>query len=131
MARSDAGPRWSDHAVDQFIGRVLQVGVMLSAAVVIVGAVMLLAVDAGEPADFAVFMGQPDELRSVQGILGGVLDLNPRAILQLGLVLLVATPVARVALTFVAFVIQRDRLYTAMTGVVLALLLYGLIWGRA
>ena len=131
MARSDSGPRWSDHAVDQFIGRVLQVGVMLSAAVVIVGAVMLLAVDAGEPADFAVFMGQPDELRSVQGILGGVLDLNPRAILQLGLVLLVATPVARVALTFVAFVIQRDRLYTAMTGVVLALLLYGLIWGRA
>ena len=47
------------------------------------------------------------------------------------LVLLIATPVARVALTLVAFAAQRDRLYVLLTTVVLLLLLYGLLWGRA
>jgi uncharacterized membrane protein len=47
------------------------------------------------------------------------------------LVLLIATPAARVALTLGAFIIQRDRLYIVTTSIVLALLLYGLVWGRA
>jgi uncharacterized membrane protein len=50
---------------------------------------------------------------------------------QLGLVLLIATPVARVALTFVAFLVRRDRLYAALSLLVLMLLVYGLAWGRA
>jgi uncharacterized membrane protein len=50
---------------------------------------------------------------------------------ELGLVLLIATPVARVALTLGAFVVQKDRLYILTTAIVLAILLYGLLWGRA
>jgi uncharacterized membrane protein len=45
---------------------------------------------------------------------------------QLGLVLLIATPVARVALTLGAFLVQRDRLYMVLTAIVLVLLLVGL-----
>ena len=52
--------------------------------------------------------------------------LDPRGIVQLGLVLLIATPVARVALTLGAFLLQRDRLYVLLTTVVLVLLLFGL-----
>jgi uncharacterized membrane protein len=62
----------------------------------------------------------------VGAALRAALTGDPRAIIQLGLVLLIGTPVARVALTLVAFVIQRDRLYVLLTTVVLALLLYGL-----
>jgi uncharacterized membrane protein len=47
---------------------------------------------------------------------------------QLGVILLIATPVARVALTLVAFAVQRDRIYVALTAVVLIVLLYGLFW---
>ena len=47
-------------------------------------------------------------------------------IVQLGLVLLIATPVARVALTLGAFLLQRDRLYVVLTTIVLVLLLFGL-----
>ncbi len=51
--------------------------------------------------------------------------------MQLGLVLLIATPVARVAFTLVAFVLQRDRTYVVdHVRSVLALLLYGLLFGR-
>jgi uncharacterized membrane protein len=124
-------PRWSDHQVEQVIGRLLQVGVLVAAAVVILGGVALLAQYGHTPADFRVFRAESSPLRSVGGVVRAALALDSRAVVQLGLVLLIATPVARVALTLVAFVVQRDRLYVLITALVLVLLLYGLIWGRA
>lgn len=129
MTRARA--RWSDYDVEQIIGRLLQVGVLLAAAVVIVGGAALVSQYGRHHADFAAFHGEGEGLRSIGGIVRGVAGFDSRAIVQLGLVLLIATPVARVALTLVAFFVQRDRLYVAITAIVLALLLYGLIWGRA
>jgi uncharacterized membrane protein len=124
-------PRWSEHQVEQVIGRLLQVGVLVAAAVVAVGGALLLAQYGGDRADFRTFRGDPGPLGTLAGIARGALALDSRAIVQLGLVLLIATPVARVALTLAAFVVRRDRLYVAITALVLALLLYGLLWGRA
>lgn len=129
--RSRAGEsRWSDYQVEQIIGRLLQAGVLIAAAVVIVGGVMLLARYGHAPADFREFRGEPSALRSVGGIVRAAFAFDSRAIVQLGLVLLIATPVARVALTLVAFLVQRDRVYVAISTIVLALLVYGLGWGR-
>ena len=47
--------------------------------------------------------------------------------IQLGLLLLIATPVARVAFSLVAFIRQRDRTYIVITTIVLGLLLYSLM----
>jgi uncharacterized membrane protein len=123
--------RWSDHEVEQLIGRLLQVGVLVAAAVVLVGGVMLLVQHGTRPVEFATFSTATSPLQSLGGIFRGAFALDAMAIVQLGLVLLIATPVMRVALTLVAFALQRDRLYVVLTAVVLALLLYGLIWGRA
>jgi uncharacterized membrane protein len=65
-------------------------------------------------------------LRSVSAAVHGAFTLDPRGMVQLGLVLLIATPVARVALTLGAFLVQRDRLYVVLTTIVLVLLLFGL-----
>jgi len=89
--------RWSDEHVEQFIGRLLQFGVILAAAVTLFGAIILLAHNGGTVADFRVFKGASPELRSVGAIVRGVIALDGRAITQLGLVLLILTPVARVA----------------------------------
>jgi len=51
-------------------------------------------------------------------------------LIQLGLLLLIATPVARVAFSVVAFAMQRDRLYVAVALIVLAVLMYSLMGGR-
>lgn len=123
--------RWSDEHVEQFIGRLLQFGVILAAVVTLIGATLLLMRNGGSIADFAVFKGASPELRSIGAIVRGVIALDGRAITQLGLVLLILTPVARVALTLWAFLRQHDRLYVVVTTIVLVLLLYGLIWGRA
>jgi uncharacterized membrane protein len=126
MLRSLARRTWSDDQVEQVIGRLLQIGVLLASAVVLVGGVMLLVRHGREIPALAVFRGESSHLRSVGAAFRGLLEGNARAIVQFGIVLLIATPVARVALTLGAFALQRDRLYVALTAVVLVLLLVGL-----
>lgn len=126
-ATAAPGPgRWTDHEVEQVVGRLLQWGVLAAALVVVVGGALLLANHGHARADFSVFRGESSPLRSVGAIVRAALTGDSRAIVQLGLVFLIATPVARVAFTLIAFAIQRDRLYVALTATVLALLLYGL-----
>jgi len=123
--------RLSDHEMDQLIGRLLQLGVLLAALVTLVGGVMLLAHHGSATPSFTTFRGEPDHLTSLGGIVRGLRELRSDAVVQLGIVLLIATPIARVAFTLVAFMVQRDRTYVLITLVVLVLLLYGLIYGRA
>jgi uncharacterized membrane protein len=118
--------RWSDHAVEQIVGRLLQVGVAVATVVVLLGGAMLLATHGSDVPSFRVFRGASSTLRSVSAAARGAVALDPRGMVQLGLVLLIATPVARVALTLGAFILQRDRLYVMLTTVVLVLLLFGL-----
>jgi uncharacterized membrane protein len=115
--------------VEQLVGRLLQLGVLLAATIVMLGGTALLARYGRQPADFRTFRDEPSQLRSLAGIVRGALAFDSRAVIQLGLVLLIATPVARVALTLGAFLLQRDRLYAALTALVLLLLTYGLVWG--
>jgi uncharacterized membrane protein len=121
----------ADERVERVIGRLLQIGVLLAALVVVIGGGLLLVQYGSLPAGFREFNGEDPALKSIGGIVGAALRGDSRGIVQLGLVLLIATPVARVALTLGAFIIQRDRLYILTTSIVLALLLYGLLWGRA
>jgi uncharacterized membrane protein len=122
---------WTDDRVEQLVGRLLQAGVLLAAVVVIVGGAAVLATHGGAAPAFGEFLGTAPGLRSVLGIVRGALALDAPSIVQLGLVLLIATPVARVALTLVTFALQRDRLYVVITAIVLAVLAYGLLWGKA
>ena len=66
---------------------------------------------------------------TIAGIIRGTFAGRAPAIVQLGLLLLIATPVARVALSLVAFVLQRDRVYVIVTTIVLALLVFSLTGG--
>ncbi|MFZ3368535.1 MAG: DUF1634 domain-containing protein, partial [Candidatus Sulfotelmatobacter sp.] len=67
------------------------------------------------------------DLRSVGGILRDAVALRGRGIIQLGLLLLIATPVARVAFSIFGFAEERDRLYVIVASIVLLVLLYSLI----
>ncbi len=118
--------RWSDEEVEAWIGSLLRYGVLTAAAVALVGGIIHTAVHAGEPVDYRTFHAVAPGLDSVHGVLGGVLGLRSRWIIQFGLLLLIATPVARVALSLVAFVLQHDRMYVIVTALVLGLLLFSL-----
>jgi uncharacterized membrane protein len=121
---------WTDQVVEEWIGNLLRAGVTLSTAVVLFGACVYLARHGHEMPHYKVFVGTPENLRSVSGIWKNVLAFKGQGLIQLGLLLLIATPVARVAFSVVAFAIQRDRLYVVVTLLVLVILTYSLIGGR-
>jgi len=127
MTGPAAGSRWSDEQVEHFVGNLLRYGVMTAAVVAFAGGVFYLLRHGGDVVSYHDFKGEPASLTSVAGVIRSALALDPRSVIQLGLLLLIATPVARVAFSLVAFVRQRDRTYIVITTIVLALLLYSLM----
>jgi uncharacterized membrane protein len=117
---------WNDQSIEIIVGHLLRTGVLLSAAVIIFGGIIYLARHGHSTAGYRVFQGDNSPLRTVTGIFHGTLQFSGRAIIQLGLLLLIATPVARVLFSAVAFAIERDYLYVAFTLTVLAILSYSL-----
>jgi uncharacterized membrane protein len=113
--------------VERAVGNLLRAGVLLAAAVVAAGGILYLVRHGGTVPDYRVFRGEPINLRSLSGILHTSLTESGRGIIQLGLLILVATPVARVAFTAIAFAVERDRTYVLVALLVLALLFKGLI----
>ena len=100
-----------------------------AAVVVLAGGLLFLVRHGSEPADHRHFRGEPAELRGVRGIAREAAALHSRGMIQLGLLLLILTPVARVILLAGAFARQRDYLYVGIAGLVLAILLYSLLHG--
>lgn len=121
---------WTDEQVEQVVGRLLQVGVSAAALVVLAGGFLYLVRHGTEAAEHHVFYGEPAELRSLGGIATAAVHLRGRGLIQLGLLLLIATPVARVAFSVVAFLRERDYTYVVVTLIVLAILLYSLFAGH-
>jgi uncharacterized membrane protein len=112
----------SGDSFTRVLGIVLRSGVLVSAGVVLCGGTLYLFRQGSSPAQYAAFRGEPADLRSMSMIVGDALHGNGRGVIQLGILLLIATPVARVAFSVVGFIRQRDWLYTAIATVVLILL---------
>jgi uncharacterized membrane protein len=117
---------WSDRKIEEIVGAVLRSGVIVSAVVVFLGGLLHLKESAWTHPDYRVFRGEPADLRTLRGIWHGALALEARAIIQLGLVLLIATPVLRVMVSILGFAAERDRMYIIFTAIVLSILLYSL-----
>ena len=115
-----------DQKVERIIGVLLQTGVLLSILVALIGMTLFLGRAGRQVADFQVFRGEPFDLRSAPAIVAAALAGRREAVIQLGVVILIATPIARVLLSLVAFALQRDRTYVVVTLIVLVVLLCGL-----
>jgi uncharacterized membrane protein len=126
MTDMKTSPDWNDQRFEELIANLLRTGVLLSATVVLLGAIIYLVRHGFSPADYRVFRGEPRELKSMQGIIGYALQRHGRGLIQLGLLLLIATPVARVTFSVFGFARERDWMYVGFTLIVLAVLLYSL-----
>ena len=123
------GGGFDDAQMELIMGRLLQVGVLLAATVVLVGGVMYVIAHAGERSNYRVFVAQPLAVRHPGGLLSGIYGGDASAIIQLGILLLVATPICRVIFAVIGFAIERDRLYVAISLIVLTVLLFGMLRG--
>lgn len=116
----------AERRVEQRIGNLLRSGVLLAGVVVLIGGVIHTAGHAGSIPDYRSFRGEPADLRSVKLIFRDAWTLQSSAIIELGLLILIATPVARVSFSAIAFALSRDWLYTLVTLIVLSVLIASL-----
>src|SRR5436309_2608467 len=110
----------TDRRLEQIVGNLLRTGVALAAAVVLAGGVWYLAEHRASRADYHQFHNAPGVMPWSRGLPGSL------ATIQLGLLILIATPVARVVFSLAAFALERDKIFMAITLVVVAILAYSL-----
>ena len=118
---------FDDRRMETIMGRLLQAGVLLASAVVLVGGALYLKSHAGTPVNYRTFAGEAPNLRYPARLLASLKTGDPAAIIQLGILLLIATPVARVVFAVIGFAVERDRLYIVVSLIVLAVLTFSLL----
>jgi uncharacterized membrane protein len=123
-------PAITDQKVEQVLGTLLQAGVILSGTIVLIGGILYLFHNGHNPASYHVFAANRPSLGNLSAIVSNAFHFDGRAIIQLGLLLLIATPVVRVIFSVAAFWLERDRTYVLFTLIVLAVLLYSLFLGQ-
>jgi uncharacterized membrane protein len=112
----------TDLELDGIIAKILRGGVALSAAIVAAGGVWYLIESAGARPAYGHF--------AATGGIRALLRLpGPEVVMLAGLLLLIATPVARVAFSMAAFALEKDWAYVGITAIVLAVLAYSIVTG--
>jgi uncharacterized membrane protein len=117
----------TDDKLETIISNLLRGGVLLSVTIVATGGTAYLIRHHGDIALYSHFHGESSNLRTFAEIWRGTMQLKSDALIQLGLLVLIATPIARVALAAVGFYMERDRLYVAVSSIVLAILMYSIL----
>lgn len=118
-----------DKEIEYIMGMLLAVGVLISGLVVLFGSIIYLYQNRYVTSNYNIFIGEPERLRNLYDIIKGAFQLRGRELIQFGLVLLIATPVARVIFAVIGFYMEKDRLYTLISAIVLIILLLSLLAG--
>jgi uncharacterized membrane protein len=117
----------NDSQLENIIGNLLRAGVLLAAAVVLAGGALYLVQRGSHPVDYRTFTAGGNDIRTLPGIVKSAASLQSAGLMQLGLLLLIATPVARVAMAVAGFALERDRMYVVVSLIVLGVLLFSLL----
>jgi uncharacterized membrane protein len=113
---------WNDGRMREIMGSLLRHGVLSAAFLVMLGGVLFFLQHPKEFFDYTTFKGEPPRFRQVHLIIREALNFRGRDVIQLGLLVLIATPVARVIFSLIGFLLEKDWIYVAITFIVLIIL---------
>ena len=116
----------SDVDIESVMGRLLITGVIISGALILFGGVYYLLEKGLSIPHYKTFVGEPSHLRSVKQIFKGVIHFDSLSIIQLGLLLLIATPISRVIFSVIGFFFEKDYLYVTISFIVLIIIAYSI-----
>ncbi|WP_430535201.1 DUF1634 domain-containing protein [Listeria rocourtiae] len=110
------------HRVEAVVSGLLRIGVLLSAAVILIGLLLLM---------FTGTSGYPGTTypTTLTDIFTGIGEFKPYAIIMFGLFCLILTPVLRVLVSLATFLKEKDYLYVAITAIVLIILAISFLIG--
>jgi uncharacterized membrane protein len=115
---------------EKFLANMLRTGVLVSGFVVIIGGIIYLMRYGASVPEYDTFRGVPPELMTISGIAKDLVKFHVRTIIQMGLLLLIFTPILRVLFSAYQFARERDWVYIGTTLLVLTMLLFGLLGGH-
>lgn len=108
------------------MGNLLRFGVLASMLVVFTGAAFYLIQHGKDAPSYRQFHGEPKRLTEVKDVWQTAMQGRGRSIIQLGLFILIATPIARIVFSVIGYILEKDYLYILITLVVLSVIIYSL-----
>ena len=118
---------YGDRPMELWISRVLLFGVVLSGAIIFAGLALFLAKGSASGESLSDLVDQQKMALDFGAVLRGIGRADGKSLIQVGLFVLILTPISRVAMSLFFFLRERDRVFVAITAVVLCILLGGLI----
>ncbi len=119
-----------DKDMEQVMGSLLRYGVILAAIVASAGGIMYLVLHGGNlQPSYAIFNGEPEQYKSLSGVLQGVKAWDSSSIMQLGVLLLIATPIVRILFSILSFIREKDYLYVIISTIVILIIGFSLFNG--
>jgi uncharacterized membrane protein len=116
--------------INDAIGLALRVGVLLSAAIILIGVVLVFAHQGSNGFSLSQIAAPNSRVNSSvfqpSEVIGGLSELNGLDYVYLGLMVLIATPIIRVVLGIAQFAKERNKLYTIITVIVLFNLMFAI-----
>lgn len=117
----------SEQLLENLLSNLIKYGVLIASTCVLLGGILYLVHHGHEPVEYQFFRGEPSQFRSPAGVVNAVFCGSSRGIIQLGLLLLIATPILRVIISLLTFIWRREFIYVMLTLLVLASLTYSLV----
>ena len=120
----------ADQDIEQLIGLQLRYGVIIASLVVLTGGLVYLQQygSLAMPA-YHQFIGTKAGFTTAAQITAGLKIWNAKSIIQLGVLILIATPILRIAFSLVGFILEKDKMYIAITLIVLTVMLFSIFGG--
>ena len=123
------------HKVELAISNILRGGVILSLFLITCGTALSFT----HHTEYMFTNGDTARLTSSKTVfphtlrdtIAGVREEHGQAIVVVGLLVLIATPVIRVGVSIIAFVLERDAIFVVLTVLVFGLLLVSFFLGKA
>jgi uncharacterized membrane protein len=120
-----------DKDISSAIGDILRWGVYLSLSVVLIGGIMYLLRHGAEKDEIGKLFTEKDKNISqlLHEVFAGIAQGKGVYIIELGVLLLIATPIARVFFSLLAFAVEKDKKYVLITFIVLMIILLSMFTG--
>ena len=110
--------------MENVIGYLLRYGVITASLVVLAGGIVYLYRHGHQLPEYGQFHGEPDKYRKPAPMWQAIMRGEGRPLIMLGLLILIATPIARIAFSIFGYLLEKDYLYTVLTVIVLLVILW-------
>jgi len=120
-----------DTDIQSLLGKVLRAGTVISMSIVLFGGIVYMCRHGYSVVNYHKFTGIPDFVQYTSRLIPGAISFKGQAIIQIGIILLIFTPIVRVVFSSIGFLLEKDYLYSGISLLVLVIIFASMLSGHA